>query len=252
VTPCDEALKLAARGIAVGPARLDKAPNLPNGQKGASTDPERIRAMWAQFGGMLVFAATGDISSLAVLDVDKQHGGGTWWSANRYRLPPTRTHRTRSGGLHLWFRFRPGLRCSTSRIAPGIDVRAAGGSAIYWPAAGLPVLCDAPLADWPEWLTPPLKPPAPPWKPLQADGSDASRNYAAAALRNAVQRVAGTLAGGRNATLNAETYGLTRFIGTGSLSPCEIAEAMAHAGIAAGLGQRETAATIASAFRGIR
>jgi hypothetical protein len=69
-------------------------------------------------------------------------------------LPATRVHRTRSGGLHLLFRHHAGLKCSVGRIATGVDVRADGGYVIWWPAAGLPVLCRGPLAPWPAWLRP--------------------------------------------------------------------------------------------------
>jgi hypothetical protein len=65
-------------------------------------------------------------------------------------LPQTRAHQTQRG-LHLLFRHAPGLSCSTSRIAPGVDVKADGGYAIFWPRQGLAVK-DLPLAEWPGWL----------------------------------------------------------------------------------------------------
>jgi hypothetical protein len=34
---------------------------------------------------------------------------------------------------------------------PGIDVRADGGYAIWWPREGLPIE-DWPMCEWPEWL----------------------------------------------------------------------------------------------------
>ncbi len=248
--PLDHALYCAgAYGWAVYPVSRDKTPRTPNGHNAASADPERIRALHVQYGFVLVGIRTGAEGNLAVLDVDRQHNGLEWWEANKRRLPATRTHRTRSGGLHLYFKHRPGLRCSTAKIAPGIDVRAEGGSIIFWPAAGFPVLCDAPLADWPEWLAPAPKPaPASSWRPVFTESADRERRYAIAALHNAVQRVAGTLTGSRNAALNAETYSLARFIQSGALSPAEIATAMAHAGIAAGLTAPEVQATLASAL----
>jgi hypothetical protein len=60
-------------------------------------------------------------------------------------------HETRSGGRHLFFLHRPGLRCSTSKIERGIDVRADGGLVIWWPAQFYPVR-EAPVATWPDWL----------------------------------------------------------------------------------------------------
>lgn len=246
MSPLSHALELAARGWAVFPCGTDKAPRCPRGFHLASTDPGRIEAMHVQYGFVLVGIRTGEASNLAVLDVDR--AGETWWRENRHRLPDTRAHRTRSKGLHVLYRHAPDLRCSASKIAPGIDVRAEGGYVIDWPSAGFPVLDYAPLADWPAFLTTPEKPISAPWTPPPTMTGDKARNYAAAALRRAVVSVAGTGDGGRNATLNSETFGLSRFIASGALSPDEIAGAMAHAGIAAGLNPREISATIASAL----
>src|ERR1700731_4157481 len=109
----------AAYGWAVFPASRNKAPNIPNGHKAASSDPERIRAMWGQYGGLLIGLSAGEESELAAADIDRSHGGENGWRENRSRLPVTRVHRTRGGGLHLFFKHRPGGRCSTARIAPG-------------------------------------------------------------------------------------------------------------------------------------
>lgn len=247
--PVDHALDLAARGAAVFPVSRDKAPRCPRGHKAATTDRPTIEALHRQYGFVLVGVATGERSGLSVLDIDNKPGALDWWSAHRNRLPQTRTHRTRSGGLHLWMRHQPGMRSSVAKIAPGIDVRADGASCIWWPAAGLPVLCDAEPAEWPAWLVPP---PKPVWTPPQAEpwqGNDRrARRYAEAALRRAIERVAGAGPGARNATLNSETYGLMRLAATGSLTPSEIAEAMAHAGLAAGLDRREIEGTLKSAL----
>jgi hypothetical protein len=86
-----------------------------------------------------------------VLDVDPRNGGTAWYDANFDALPLTRCHQTQGGGIHLLFRPAPGLRCTSDRIAPGIDVKAAGGYVIWWPREGLPFE-DAPLCEWPDWL----------------------------------------------------------------------------------------------------
>lgn len=249
MSPLDHALALAGRGVAVFPISRDKAPRCPRGHLAATTDPATIEAMHVQFGFVLVGVATGERSGVSALDIDNKPGALDWWTANRDRLPRTRTHRTRSGGLHLWMKHRPGLRSSVAKIAPGIDIRADGGSCIWWPAAGFPVLDQAEAADWPEWLLPPPKPawtppPAEPWR----GGDRRARRYAEAALRRAIERVAAAGPGTRNATLNAEAYGLMRLAAAGSLTPAEIAEGLAHAALAAGLDRREIEGTLRSAL----
>ncbi|MGC1577031.1 MAG: bifunctional DNA primase/polymerase [Beijerinckiaceae bacterium] len=102
--------------------------------------------------GPLIGIPTGRASRLDVLDLDPRHGSDTWLQANRDRLPATRTHATRSGGLHLLFRHVVGMRNSVGRIASGVDTRGDDGYVIWWPAVGLPVLCEASPAPWPEWL----------------------------------------------------------------------------------------------------
>jgi hypothetical protein len=44
------------------------------------------------------------------------------------------------------------MRNSVGRIASGVDTRGDDGYVIWWPAVGLPVLCEASPAPWPEWL----------------------------------------------------------------------------------------------------
>jgi Bifunctional DNA primase/polymerase, N-terminal/Primase C terminal 2 (PriCT-2) len=85
--------------------------------------------------------------TFSVLDIDLE---GLPWLASA-TLPPTREHITRSGGRHLLFLHREGLRTSKGQIAQGVDVRGEGGYIIWWPREGLAVE-DRPLADWPEGL----------------------------------------------------------------------------------------------------
>lgn len=247
--PVHIALALAEHGLKVFPVSRDKRPRCPRGHLAASSDAKIIEALHVHYGFVLIGIATGEPSSRAVLDIDIKDEARAWWAANRQKLPTTRVHRTRGGGLHLWFRHRPGLRSNAGRVAQGVDIRADRASAIWWPAAGLPVLCDAEPAPWPEWLIPPDKPR---WTPALSEpwhGTDSkARRYAEGALRRAIQRVAGAASGTRNGTLNAETYALARFAAIGALDHREIALAMAHAGTAAGLERREIEATLRSAL----
>jgi hypothetical protein len=96
----------------------------------------------------LVGIPTGKRSGIDILDVDIE--GAAWF--NEMPLPATRHQFTRSGGIHLFFRHAEGLRCSVSRIADGIDVRADGGYVIDWHREGLPTAWPDLIVDWPEWL----------------------------------------------------------------------------------------------------
>jgi hypothetical protein len=120
-----------------------KEPTTPHGFKDARRTRSSLANSWP-----LVAFATGERSGYDVLDVDPT--GLDWHHANYDALPATRAHQTQRG-LHLLFKHAPGLRCSTSRIAPGIDVRADGGYAIWWPREGYPIE-DHPLCEWPDWL----------------------------------------------------------------------------------------------------
>lgn len=124
------------------PCRDDKRPLTGRGFYDARADVDD-RA-WP-----LVGIPTGSISGLDVVDVDADGLG--WYRREFDALPMTRAHETRSGGLHLWFRHADGLRCSTGKIAPGIDVRASGGYVIDWSREGLPFE-DWPICEWPSWL----------------------------------------------------------------------------------------------------
>jgi hypothetical protein len=122
------------------PCRPDKAPLSRRGFKDA------IRGVWWPR-SPLVGVPTGRRNDFDVLDIDGRPGR-EWLARNA--IPPTRVHYTQRG-CHLLFAHAPGLRCSTGRVADGVDVRAEGGYVIYWPREGLPIE-DHEIAEWPEWL----------------------------------------------------------------------------------------------------
>jgi hypothetical protein len=127
--------------LPIFPCNAAKEPLTEHGFKDA-----RRGANWK--GWPLVGFATGAASGIDVLDIDPD--GRTWFDANFDALPTTRAHSTQRG-LHLLFKHAPGLRCSTDKIADGVDVRADGGYAVWWPREGLPIE-EAPICEWPEWL----------------------------------------------------------------------------------------------------
>jgi len=117
VTPAEcEALRQAMRlPYPAFPCRPDKAPACPRGFKDAALPEAGLATLWARHPGELVGVPTGEASGIDGLDIDK--GGDQWWITNKARLPPTRIHRTRSGGLHVLFKHSGGLRSSAGKIA---------------------------------------------------------------------------------------------------------------------------------------
>jgi hypothetical protein len=232
-----------------------KRPTCPNGFKDAAIATHGLSPLWLRHPGALVGVPTGPASGLAVLDVDIAKGGDGWWSANRGRLPATRMHETRSSGLHVLFNYRAGLKCSVAKIAPGIDVRAEGGYIIWWPATGFSVV-DHPLADWPDWLTPPEPPPpAPPRRPAVYDeaGLREAEAETLRSLRGAVLRVERAREGERNAICFWAACRAAEKLRDGPLPPFVnkdwVVDLLTLAAHRAGLPAREASLTIASGLR---
>ena len=72
---------------------------------------------------------------LVVVDVDVKHDGIANWEAivaEHGPFPQTATHRTPSGGLHLFWDSPETF--SNSRLAPGIDIRGNGGQVVMPPS----------------------------------------------------------------------------------------------------------------------
>jgi hypothetical protein len=110
---------------------------------GATLDREAIWRYWTEHPSANVAAATGLISGIWVLDLDKHENDGIAslraLEEKHGELPPTLTARTPSGGLHLFFRHPgPGhkIKNSVSKIAPGIDIRGDGGMVLLPPSVG--------------------------------------------------------------------------------------------------------------------
>jgi hypothetical protein len=227
----------------------DKAPACPHSFKDACTAAGGLATLWARYPGELVGVPTGDASGIAVLDVDPRHNGHRWLEENRSRLPTTRAHRTRSGGVHYVFKHRAGLKCSTGKIAPGIDVRAEGGYVIWWPLTGLKARNVA-LATWPDWLVP-AEPPRPvpyvkAWpRPAGAAYSMSVENK----LKGISKRLQHAREGERNAVLFWAACRIGELVNVGAAHPDFGRDLLVVAATRAGLAAAEAQRTIASAMR---
>ena len=197
-------------------------------------------------------------------------------------LPATLTVATPTGGRHLYYRAPHGfrLRNTVGRLGPLIDTRAEGGY-VVGPGSIVDGRCyrvtaDLPVAPLPSWLLrelrelnrPPQIPaesPVPPGGATVAYGIGSSSSgtsnsslggngsvsgsasaYAAAALRNEVERVRTARVGTRNDTLNRAAFALGRLIGAGILDHDLTVGELSDAARQAGLPPREVASTLSS------
>ena len=177
-------------------------------------------------------------------------------------IPPRPTTRSGGGGCALFFRHdgEP-IAGATGTPAPGLDPRR-GRLAVTVPPSihhrtrqpyrWLVAPWDVAPPPAPAWLlrlvAPPPEPAVPNAPTRLPDAPEGRRRYALAALRHAADRVAMAGEGGRNSTLNRETFALMRFMAEGSLDAPEIATTMAYAGRQAGLLPYEVKATLTSAL----
>lgn len=125
------------RGTAVFPVTPNrKTPLTENGFKDASADSKQIREWDREFPDANIGIPTGSATGFVVIDLDRK---GDVDGIKEFEklcdqwniaLPETYKVRTRSGGLHLYFRspkFAGQIRNSASILGEGIDVRAEGG-----------------------------------------------------------------------------------------------------------------------------
>ena len=233
------------------PCDGEKRPIVKSGFKAASSDRKRIWDMFCQPGAEMIGVPTGPVSGVVVVDIDVRDGqpGEVWLEANRYRLPATRTHMTRSGGQHLLFRqpANANVRNSAGKIAPGVDVRGDGGYIIIPPSPGYVVLEHRSPAEMPDWLLTLVMPKAPPVQVLRAP-LPPNPDRAARTLHRAVLAVAGAGEGGRNDTLNRQTFILATRVAAGLLARDTVMSELYAAALQAGLTDLEIRKTLESGF----
>jgi hypothetical protein len=138
---------------------------VPNGLKGASSDPTVVKGWFGGFATNNIGIATGAISGIVVIDVDTRHGGDQSLQELETKhgaLPMTLRWRTGGGGEHILFRHPGGtIRNSAGQLGSGLDVRGDGGYIVAPPSRhksgnyyalsdGQPF--NTPLAQPPEWL----------------------------------------------------------------------------------------------------
>ncbi len=156
-----KALSMAKNGIPVFPLiPNDKKPLTKHGFKDATTDPEQIKAWWAETPDANIGMPTGKASGIFVLDIDPRHGGDASLQAiiAQYgTLPETQRVRTGGGGEHIYL-ANPDIqiRNSAGKLGAGLDIRCEGGYVVVPPSVTereyVDIEPELPIAEAPQWL----------------------------------------------------------------------------------------------------
>ncbi|MFD9465622.1 bifunctional DNA primase/polymerase [Streptomyces sp. NPDC060027] len=267
------ALSAAERGLAViplsrtklpalrSPHRDDPDPTPCHGECGrfghgvydASTEPRRIRALFAASPWATGYGIACGLHPHHLIGIDLDTKSATDSSAalrelalrHLFTIPDTVVVLTPSGGRHLWLSGPPDVVVpnSASRLAPGIDIRGAGGylvgpgsrteHGVYETAPGTARLAPAPCPS--ELLRLLLPPPRTSHPASSATGRQGE---------GLVQFVLAAHAGQRNTRLFwAACRAYENGIGPQLITP------LVQAAVRTGLTEREARSTIASAAR---
>ncbi|MGW3985764.1 bifunctional DNA primase/polymerase [Streptomyces sp. NPDC004830] len=268
------ALSAAERGLAViplsrtklpalrSPHRDDPLPSPCHGECGrlghgvydASSDPARIRELFAAAPWATGYGIACGLPPHHLVGVDLDVKTGTDSSAalrelalrHLFTIPPTVVVVTPSGGRHLWLSGPPDVVVpnSAGRLAPGIDIRGAGGYLVgpgsrtaHGVYAAAPGTAHLPPAPCPRSLLRLLLPPPPrshrhPPDPAVGHG------------QGLVQFVLAAHEGQRNTRL---FWAACRAYEDG-IGPA-LVEPLVEAAVDTGLSEREARATVASAAR---
>jgi hypothetical protein len=265
--PVDHALQLAALGLRVFPvcpgscAECQAKPEPERGKHPrvkwkarATTDPALLRHWWRKWPDSVVGAPTGAQFVALDLDFARHVEAVAWYEANRASLPPTRTHRTPSGGLHLLFQRHPLFRSSAGKIAAGVDTKGicqdgtSGGYICWYPAHGHAVLHEGPMARVPEWLAAALVPAAPARAALPVPAVARQRERKLAGIIRAIARAH---EGQRNTVAFWGACRLAELAAANALSRTEAIEITIAAAAAAGLPASEARTVAQSALKRI-
>jgi hypothetical protein len=251
----EEALRLAYYSRPSFPCRADKRPACPHGFKDATADPEKLRELWRQYPGELVGVPTGEASGLFVIDVDsgRHDEAQDWLERAAARLPPTRWHATKSGGFHILFKHRAGLRNTAGKLAKGVDTRGDGGYIIWWPfhlGLAAPNNLDHEIAELPDWIADQLIERTDNVVPIRRQSSVPAA--LADSVNGLVRMVSTAGTGERNSILFWSACRVGEMAACGKLGRQQFSgacNALVAAAMATGLPRKEAERTIASALR---
>jgi hypothetical protein len=221
-------------------------------QHEATTAARTVQRWWTiDYPDCAIGIAAGPGSGLVVIDLDVAHGASTAdgvreWEHFGYTFD-TATVATKRGGLHLYFATSGAWKNSRSDLAPGIDVRSAGGFAVAPPTPGYRWLNDLDAAALPADVHALLDTVAPrtvaaPLAELPEGGHTTA--YGRKVLRSACQRVKDAPEGQRRSQLFKTARYVGGWIADGEIRAKDARSELAYAAKVAGLDTDEAAATI--------
>lgn len=239
-----------------------KHPVRPGGFNGARNDAA-CAVWWVKNPTHNIGIAT-EPSGLAVVDVDADKGG----FESLYRLeqrigqlPETLITRTGGGGWHLIYTAPPtgGIKSDSATFKlPGIDTRGRRGCIVAppslhisgeryeFPGAEIGMTTVGDLAPWPDILTRLMEPPQVVAAPTSVH---TGTGYAAAAMRDELERLAAAPPGTRNTALNRAAFALGQLVASGHLNRSDVERQLHHTALNIGLGDGEATKTIHSGLR---
>jgi hypothetical protein len=186
------------------PCAANKRPTVKDWPNVATLEPARLQELWAEHPGPLVGVPMGPASGLMALDLDtaRHPEAIDWLDENHHRIPLTQQHMTQSSGTHFLFRWKEGLRNTTSRICKGIDTRGDGGFVIWWPSANFPIYNDGRIAECPDFILEALREKSRPLSPMaRRPIRHQPQAIADAAIKGILRKVAGAPHGIKSNTL---------------------------------------------------
>jgi hypothetical protein len=248
-----------------------KEPAIRAWQHNATNDPRQVRTWWSIRSEQNIGVACGPDSGLWVLDVDagEKDGEASLEVLQRRfgRLPATLEQRTGGGGRQLFFTYPDGHDCPNSvgsrgGLGAGLDTRSRGGFVVAPPSihpSGIAyrwvegrgphqVAAAALPTGWIKRVEkrqePRIEVPIRPTRTTAERGGEL--------IGRCADRVARAGPGTRNDTLYKAAFRLACLARAGQLFWSDAETAMVSAGLAAGLDQKEIAATLRSARQGAR